>query len=166
MDFHKDKEWLERKFLIENWTIKKIAEYCEVKESTINYWIYDIFKFKKRLPNIGLHKDKEWLYQKYIVEKLTQKEIADLCGLKSKCMVAIWLQKYDIPRRILSDYLKGKKRPPFTEEHKKKMSASAKGRIPTKKHRRNLSKSMKNRNLGKLRICKSCGEKAAPVLQT
>lgn len=43
-----------------------------------------------------LYQDREWLYQKYIVEKLTVRKIGELCKV---CHVTIlyWLHKFNIP---------------------------------------------------------------------
>jgi len=49
-------------------------------------------------------KDKDWLYQKYVVEKLNQTEIAKLVGVTSSS-IRRYLVKYDIPIRSLSETL-------------------------------------------------------------
>lgn len=64
------------------------------------------FVVKKRiLPKIDrvasslkLYKDKEWLYQKYVVEKRSTNEIGKLVG-KCPNTISMWLEKYNIARR-------------------------------------------------------------------
>lgn len=45
-----------------------------------------------------LYRDKEWLYQKYVVEKLSSLQIADLLGCHRTTVVK-WLKRHDIPRK-------------------------------------------------------------------
>uniref|UniRef100_A0A6H1ZH35 Putative homing endonuclease n=1 Tax=viral metagenome TaxID=1070528 RepID=A0A6H1ZH35_9ZZZZ len=46
-----------------------------------------------------LYRNKIWLKKKYISEKLTSQEIADLLNLKSGSTIIKWLKRFDIPRR-------------------------------------------------------------------
>ena len=46
-----------------------------------------------------LYKNKEWLYQKYIIEKLTCKQIGELTNHHPRTIHS-WLIRYDIPRRV------------------------------------------------------------------
>jgi group I intron endonuclease len=48
-------------------------------------------------------------------------------------------------KQKMSETRKGKKRLPFTEEHKRNLSESAKKKIITKEHRENIKNSLKNR---------------------
>jgi len=52
-----------------------------------------------------LYKDKDWLYQNYIIEKLTLKQIAKKCG-STDCTILNWLKKFDIIIRSQSESLK------------------------------------------------------------
>lgn len=74
-----------------------------------------------------IYKDKRWLIDKYINEKLSMQVIADLCDVAVPT-IFYWLKKFEIPSRLRGEYLKGKKVKPFTEEHKRKLSEAAKGR--------------------------------------
>ena len=47
---------------------------------------------------INKYKDKNWLYQKYVVEKLSMKDTGKLCGVND-CTILNWLKKSNIPRR-------------------------------------------------------------------
>jgi len=61
-----------------------------------------------------LWKDKDWLYQKYVVEKLNQTEMAKLVGVASST-IRKHLIKNDIPIRSLSETLfLCRKNPPIT----------------------------------------------------
>jgi group I intron endonuclease len=48
-------------------------------------------------------------------------------------------------KQKMSEIGKGKKRPPFTEEHRRNLSESAKKKIMTKEHREKIKNSLKNR---------------------
>ena len=48
------------------------------------------------------YKDKDWLYQKYWKEKLSQQNIANLCNV-TKRTVRIWMRKFDIKIRNISE---------------------------------------------------------------
>ncbi len=54
-----------------------------------------------------LYKNKEWLEQKYLKEKLSTAEIAKECGV-TDTNISYWLVKYNIPIRSQSEALKGK----------------------------------------------------------
>jgi hypothetical protein len=48
------------------------------------------------------YKNKNWLIDKYISEKLSANEIGKLCG-KTKLTIYNWLKKYNIPRRSIGE---------------------------------------------------------------
>lgn len=75
-------------------------------------------------PNEKLYRDKNWLYQKYIIEKLSIIKIAKLTN-KGSSGIIYWLKVYNIKRRTISETLKG--------------------RIFSKEHRINLGNSLKKR---------------------
>jgi len=105
-----------------------------------------------------LYKDKNWLYQKYSIEKLSQKKIGKICKVQRKT-ISRWLYKFNIKIRKTSEILKGKE---FTKRHKKNISKGLMGRKFTETHRQNLAESIskyfKNRPK-KIRFCKKCGIK-------
>lgn len=49
-----------------------------------------------------LYQDRDWLYQKYCVEELSCKEIAELCGVHEET-IRQWLIRLDIDRRTTSE---------------------------------------------------------------
>lgn len=59
-----------------------------------------------------LYQDKKWLYQKYMVEMLSQREIAAQCGCCHKT-ISKWLTRHGIQTRSISEgkllYHRGKK---------------------------------------------------------
>ena len=76
--------------------------------------------------------EKNWLYQKYIIEELSTYQIAQICGMKSHVTIWNWLKKFNIKTRASGGTLltmKGKK---HTKETKDKMSKKAKLRIGEK----------------------------------
>ena len=46
-----------------------------------------------------LYKNKDWLYQKYEIEKLQEKEIANICKV-SQDTIHNWLKKYNLNRKF------------------------------------------------------------------
>lgn len=56
------------------------------------------------------YKNKEWLYQKYILEEKSIYQIADLCKCDAMTIWK-WLKKFEIPRRSQTEAIKGKKNP-------------------------------------------------------
>jgi hypothetical protein len=54
-----------------------------------------------------LYKQKFWLEQKYLVEKLSAPEIGELCGCSGRTILN-WLITFDIPRRTPADSIRGK----------------------------------------------------------
>jgi len=81
-----------------------------------------------------LYRNKVWLINRYIKEKLNTVEIAKLADTQDN-VVMVWLRKYKIPIRPQGWWFKGRKR---TEKEKKKMSNTIKegfknGRMPWNK---------------------------------
>ena len=55
-----------------------------------------------------LYQDKEWLYEKYIVEKLSTRKIANICKCSHTTIIG-WLDIYRITARTKSETMLGKK---------------------------------------------------------
>lgn len=51
--------------------------------------------------NEPLHQNEEWLYDKYVVEKITMPQIAELVGV-NKSTIGKWLKKFNIKARDIS----------------------------------------------------------------
>jgi DNA mismatch endonuclease (patch repair protein) len=75
---------------------------------------------------------KEQLEQLYWKEKLTISEIAKKFSV---CEATIWnrMRQFEIPTRRAADVLRGRKRPPFSEEWRRKISEAHKGKPPFSK---------------------------------
>jgi len=72
----------------------------------------------------NLYKNKDWLYEQYITLKKSAYEIADICRV-NETTIRIWLKKYVIPIRSLSEAQKISHNKP---EYKKKMSKAKSGK--------------------------------------
>lgn len=71
-----------------------------------------------------LYQDKEWLYQKYIVKKLSMQKIAILCKV-SYMPIHYWLKKLHITIRSISETNLGRH---HSEETKRRISEANKGK--------------------------------------
>lgn len=56
------------------------------------------------------YKDKEYLYHEYVVLEKSTIKIGEECGISAGA-IFYWLQKYNIPRRSISESLMGEKNP-------------------------------------------------------
>lgn len=88
-----------------------------------------------------LYKQKQWIYKKYWTEKKTIKEIAKECNISYPTMHH-WFCKLNIPRRNTSEANKIALNKP---EIKSKLSKRRKGKKLSLKHRKNMSKTWKNK---------------------
>lgn len=61
----------------------------------------------KKVSPIETYKNKDWLYQKYIKERLSMWEIAKLIN-RDHSSIHYWLRKFNIPTRTLSEAREGK----------------------------------------------------------
>lgn len=57
-----------------------------------------------------MYKDETWLYEQYIDQEKSSKEIAELCNLRSSTTIKNWLHKFNIPIRSPSERQKVKYR--------------------------------------------------------
>ena len=66
----------------------------------------NLLEFSLTLKTINKsYKDRKWLFQKYDQERLTQQQVADICGV-SPMTIGDWLKKHEIdirPRGISKD---------------------------------------------------------------
>ena len=59
---------------------------------------------ESRIPHVGMEKaletyrNKEWLSEKYIKDGLSQKRIAEICGVKST-VICVWMKRLGVPAR-------------------------------------------------------------------
>lgn len=79
----------------------------------------------RKKPKEQLYHNKGWLYQKYIVEKLSMVGIGKLCGcMNNSGQIYFYLKQYRIKTRTISQANIGKKR---SKKFKKQMSEIKKG---------------------------------------
>jgi len=96
--FDKDKTWLYRKYIIEELSTSQIGTLCKVSHGTIGKWLRKFgikLRFSSRDNIKPLYTDKNWLYKKYIIEKLTAQKIASLCGVTDPT-IGNWLKIFSI----------------------------------------------------------------------
>lgn len=106
MKKYKDREWLYQKYTIEKLSAYKIAKECSCSVRPIFDWLkkYTIPIRSSseaaliRCDDGKLYKNRQWLYQKYTVEKLTTVVLAKELGC-TPTAVSWWLKKFAIPTR-------------------------------------------------------------------
>jgi len=100
-----------------------------------------------------LYLNENWLYKKYIIEKLSSYEIANICQVDSTT-ISNWMRKFNIKARTLSEAREGKyygKENHFfgkhhSDESKKKMRKKAMGWKFSKETRKKLSRAHRGEN--------------------
>jgi len=164
MKLYQNRDWLYQKYIVEKLSEVEIGEMCGLWNTTISYNLikYNIPRRSRSEYNRRIKKkegnNKDWLYQKYIIEKMCARQIAKLCNC-SRTTIAVWLTKYNIPRRSAKDYsyseerkirMSGKNHPMFgkhhTKETREKISKSNTGKIISEETREKISKSNKGEN--------------------
>ncbi|WP_135824437.1 NUMOD3 domain-containing DNA-binding protein [Halorussus ruber] len=94
------------------------------------------------------YRNSRWLEEKYWEEGLTQKEIAEKCGI-SPTTVRKYMKRFDIPTREM----RGENHPMYgrerTEEEKQKISESLEGRTLSDETRRKMSEAQRGQELPK-----------------
>jgi len=107
---YKNKEWLKNKYLKEGLSSVQIANDCGVHFSTIARKLKKFnIPIRTHTENMVLHhkvnrenckyKNKEWLKNKYIDEKLNAYKIAKLCNITGHDTINNWLRRFNIPIR-------------------------------------------------------------------
>lgn len=71
------------------------------------------------------YKEKDWLIEKYSIQKLSLKEVAQICNLSSEVAVLYWMKKFSIERRTAGGYWQDKV---LSESHRRKLSTAKKGK--------------------------------------
>jgi transposase len=102
---YKDEEWLRETYA--DHSIQEMADIIDCSTATIHKYMekYGIERPDKHAAKGGKHTDKEWLQEKYVGEKLSQKEIAELCDVQ-KTTIKYWLDRHDIDIRSKSEAAK------------------------------------------------------------
>lgn len=110
---YQNKEWLEKKYIGEKLSTHQIAKLCGVNDTTIGNWLRRFgISIRSHVEAAELYRrnsredrkyyDRQWLYQKYIEEKLSITKIAEICGVGCTT-IKYWLKKYSIPIRSESE---------------------------------------------------------------
>lgn len=132
MKLYQDKVWLEFQYNTEYLSQREIAERAECCYGTIQHWMrkFDIprrdrktacklscdkhaavrkvahkLSCDRRIANRSFsepYQNLEWLKEKYLVEGLSPRKIAEQAGC-SRSTIEYWLKVYEIPRRSRSD---------------------------------------------------------------
>lgn len=145
-DKYKQKDWLVQKYHEEGLSQYEIADLCDASQGTVWYWMrkHGVESETPDEPVSEKYKDREWLYEQYVDEERTNKDIAEECGV-SDSTICRWKQKLDIPsrghempdhvREKVSETLSGKYTgedhhrygATFSEETRRKMSEAKQG---------------------------------------
>lgn len=134
------KKWLENQYTLLRKSTYKIAEKCGCNQTVIYNWLkrLDIPIRKqpesKRVLGCTLYRKEPWLRNQYLGFKKNTYQIARE-GECSQTAIRYWLKKFFIPIRTSSEALKGrkawnkgKKRPPISEEWRRHLSESKRGK--------------------------------------
>lgn len=113
-----NKKWLSKKYLDEKLTIEQIAKLCNCGSTTV--WKFlNRHNIKTRngpsalMANpdaLNFLNNKDWMYKKYIEEKLSARKISKICGC-SYSIVLKYLREYNIKIRDKSEQRRGENNP-------------------------------------------------------
>lgn len=100
-----DESWLYQRYVVEGKSTVEIASLCGTDDSTVGQWL-DRHGIETRSHSVNTATsesvkklwDREWLYQRYVVENKSTYEIAPLCDVHSTT-VWQWLRRHDIALR-------------------------------------------------------------------
>lgn len=127
---YKDLDWLFDQYINQHKSSIKIAKICNVTPSVILRWLKR-FNIVIRTTSQALrlfngdkkYRNKDWLYEQYIIKEKTMLEIAKICDV-SFSTIRSWLRKFNIKIRTKSEAFKILWK---RSEYKEKMSISRKG---------------------------------------
>lgn len=96
---YKNEEWLRKKYWDEGLSLYKIGNICKADHRKIWHWMKELnIPRRSPIPNNTGYKNKEWLYNKYINEKLSLREIGKLCKVDFTG-ISRWIKRHDIKSR-------------------------------------------------------------------
>lgn len=109
-----DEKWLRKQYIDYKFSTRDIAKICNTNCTTILKWMKKL-KIPRRKSNdpyfrppvnkdLRRYKNYDWLYQKYVVEKMSTVKIGRLIGVNYKT-VTHWLKRFDIPRSRKGKYI-------------------------------------------------------------
>jgi len=124
---YQNKDWLYQKYIIEKLSPREIGIIANSHNSIIYGWLKR-FGIKTRTLSESMRmapgnckispekltkcRDKDWLYQKYWIEKLSTPQIAEIVGTTGTVIVS-WMRSFDIKIRTFSELNKGEKNPMY-----------------------------------------------------
>lgn len=100
------------------------------------------------------YKEKQFLEEIYYINKLSTNEIGEICHVDGST-ISFWMQKFNIPRRTISESLRGRTK---TKEHIEKIARSKRG----KKLRPHSLETRKKMSLALLGNTRMLGKKRSP----
>ena len=131
MILYRNREWLYEKYWIECLNLAQIAREAGVNATTIFYWM-ETNDIKRRGPSGKVRKkywqNEEWLYQKYVIERLSTVKIANMCKTWPY-QIRYWMVKFNIKRRTIGEAQIGNKRnfgKPHSQKARKQLSENLK----------------------------------------
>lgn len=98
-ELYKNKEWLRKKYWDERLSTGQIGKICKIDYRNIWHWMRKLnIPCRSAIPDNMGYKNKDWLYQKYIIEGLTTVQIGKLYEVYDT-VIGRWLKKFNISRR-------------------------------------------------------------------
>lgn len=99
---YRNEEWLREQYIKKGRKVQDIADECDVDYSTIYNWINE-FDFEKReQQGVGRYTQKDWLREKYVQDRLSTRDISELCDA-SRETIRRWLDEHGIKKRTGSE---------------------------------------------------------------
>lgn len=104
-----DKDWLSEKYLVEKLSIPEIGKLANIPRGSIRQALVwhkiKIREYKPKFKKPDQLKDKDWLYQKYWIEKLSLSQVAVACGAEKEMFPRVRqsLLSFGIPVRGKSE---------------------------------------------------------------
>ena len=98
---YKNKQWLEKKYIENGLTSDEISEFCTVSAKTIlrhlkknNIPIRDA---QPKNTSEKKYKNEDWLHEKFVLEDLEQKEIANICNVAPQTIFK-YVNRYNLEK--------------------------------------------------------------------
>lgn len=115
MKLHDNAEWLNTQYIINQLNLKQVAILANVNQGTIRNRLkkfnipirtsqQGIKLYRIKNNTIGLHEDPNWLYEQYVINKLSTRDIEKLANV-SRSVIRHNLKRFNISTRSISDGL-------------------------------------------------------------
>jgi transcriptional regulator with XRE-family HTH domain len=103
---YRDESWLRQKYVDKGLTQKEISNMCGVGKRTISEWCnkfdIDTGNSGRRSVEDERYKNEEWLREKYVEEKMSNREIGELCGVE-ETTIRQFRNKFGIDGRSIKE---------------------------------------------------------------